>query len=126
MFCDFCDCGIHPKCCEPPLKQVPEGDFICEFCEMEQEEQEEEESPIKKKRTTTNKTSIDESPKRYLFIFLYNHLIYFVLVVFFSSAENHQKLANINNTMRNLNKRSKKKKHQIHQHLRSSQNQLHN
>ena len=35
MFCDFCDSGIHPKCCDPPLDYVPKGDFACRLCQNE-------------------------------------------------------------------------------------------
>ncbi|XP_057973097.1 origin of replication complex subunit 1B-like [Malania oleifera] len=31
--CDDCLGGFHLKCLKPPLKEVPEGDWICEFCE---------------------------------------------------------------------------------------------
>ncbi|KAI4322090.1 hypothetical protein L6164_021811 [Bauhinia variegata] len=31
--CDDCLCGFHLKCLTPPLKEVPEGDWICECCE---------------------------------------------------------------------------------------------
>lgn len=31
--CDDCLGGFHLKCLVPPLKDVPEGDWICGFCE---------------------------------------------------------------------------------------------
>ncbi|KAG4978787.1 hypothetical protein JHK84_038479 [Glycine max] len=31
--CDDCLGGFHLKCLRPPLKDVPEGDWICGFCE---------------------------------------------------------------------------------------------
>ncbi|KAL6997709.1 Origin of replication complex subunit 1B [Sarracenia purpurea var. burkii] len=31
--CDYCLGGFHLKCLKPPLKEVPEGDWICGFCE---------------------------------------------------------------------------------------------
>lgn len=31
--CDDCLGGYHLKCLKPPLKEVPEGDWICGFCE---------------------------------------------------------------------------------------------
>ncbi|GAV59773.1 AAA domain-containing protein/PHD domain-containing protein/BAH domain-containing protein, partial [Cephalotus follicularis] len=31
--CDDCLNGFHLKCLKPPLKAVPEGDWICGFCE---------------------------------------------------------------------------------------------
>ncbi|PIA58745.1 hypothetical protein AQUCO_00500589v1 [Aquilegia coerulea] len=31
--CDDCLGGFHLKCLKPPLKQVPEGDWICGFCQ---------------------------------------------------------------------------------------------
>ncbi|KAJ6670816.1 ORIGIN RECOGNITION COMPLEX SUBUNIT 1 [Salix viminalis] len=31
--CDDCLGGFHLKCLKPPLKTVPEGDWICGFCE---------------------------------------------------------------------------------------------
>ncbi|CAF2903185.1 unnamed protein product [Rotaria sp. Silwood2] len=35
LFCDFCDSGIHPKCCNPPLNSIPKGDFACHVCHNE-------------------------------------------------------------------------------------------
>ncbi|XP_031281563.1 origin of replication complex subunit 1B-like [Pistacia vera] len=31
--CDDCLGGFHLKCLKPPLKQVPDGDWVCTFCE---------------------------------------------------------------------------------------------
>lgn len=31
--CDDCLGGFHLKCLNPPLKEVPEGDWICSFCQ---------------------------------------------------------------------------------------------
>ncbi|KAH7862007.1 hypothetical protein Vadar_033606 [Vaccinium darrowii] len=31
--CDDCLGGFHLKCLKPPLKEVPEGDWICGYCE---------------------------------------------------------------------------------------------
>uniref|UniRef100_A0A5B7BJE8 Origin recognition complex subunit 1 n=1 Tax=Davidia involucrata TaxID=16924 RepID=A0A5B7BJE8_DAVIN len=31
--CDDCLGGFHLKCLKPPLKEVPEGDWICGFCQ---------------------------------------------------------------------------------------------
>lgn len=31
--CDDCLGGFHLKCLKPPLKDVPEGDWICGFCD---------------------------------------------------------------------------------------------
>ncbi|KAI3449954.1 hypothetical protein Pfo_006619 [Paulownia fortunei] len=31
--CDDCLNGFHLKCLKPPLKEVPEGDWICNYCE---------------------------------------------------------------------------------------------
>jgi origin recognition complex subunit 1 len=31
--CDDCLGGFHLKCLKPPLKIVPEGEWICGFCE---------------------------------------------------------------------------------------------
>ncbi|CAF4226030.1 unnamed protein product [Rotaria socialis] len=35
LFCDFCDAGVHPKCCNPPLNSIPKGDFACNVCRDE-------------------------------------------------------------------------------------------
>ena len=32
--CDNCSRGIHLKCNNPPLKKVPEGDWLCPKCEI--------------------------------------------------------------------------------------------
>ncbi|KAG6511376.1 hypothetical protein ZIOFF_029444 [Zingiber officinale] len=31
--CDDCLGGFHLKCLKPPLRKIPEGDWICDFCE---------------------------------------------------------------------------------------------
>lgn len=31
--CDDCLGGFHLKCVRPSLKEVPEGDWVCEFCD---------------------------------------------------------------------------------------------
>ncbi|GER38354.1 origin recognition complex 1 [Striga asiatica] len=31
--CDFCLFGFHLKCVNPPLREVPEGDWVCNYCE---------------------------------------------------------------------------------------------
>lgn len=31
--CDNCLGGFHLKCLKPPLKEVPEGDWVCTFCQ---------------------------------------------------------------------------------------------
>ncbi|KAL5984373.1 Origin recognition complex, subunit 1 [Asimina triloba] len=31
--CDDCLGGFHLRCLKPPLKEVPEGDWVCRFCE---------------------------------------------------------------------------------------------
>ncbi|PKA59940.1 hypothetical protein AXF42_Ash015998 [Apostasia shenzhenica] len=31
--CDYCLGGFHLRCLKPPLREVPEGDWICGFCE---------------------------------------------------------------------------------------------
>lgn len=31
--CDDCLGGFHLKCLEPPMKEIPDGDWICGFCE---------------------------------------------------------------------------------------------
>ncbi|KAG8389011.1 hypothetical protein BUALT_Bualt02G0185000 [Buddleja alternifolia] len=31
--CDDCLNGFHLKCLKPPMKEVPEGDWICNYCE---------------------------------------------------------------------------------------------
>lgn len=31
--CDQCLGGFHLKCLKPPLLEIPEGDWICEYCE---------------------------------------------------------------------------------------------
>ncbi|KAI3951097.1 hypothetical protein MKW98_028501 [Papaver atlanticum] len=35
--CDDCLGGFHLKCLRPPLKEIPDGDWICEFCEARKE-----------------------------------------------------------------------------------------
>ncbi|XVE78885.1 hypothetical protein DITRI_Ditri14bG0014100 [Diplodiscus trichospermus] len=33
--CDDCLGGFHLKCLKPPLKEVPEGDWVCGFCQAQ-------------------------------------------------------------------------------------------
>ncbi|KAL2540899.1 Origin of replication complex subunit 1A [Abeliophyllum distichum] len=53
--CDDCLNGFHLKCLRPPLKEVPEGDWICTFCEARKsgEVVEFPEPPKGKKRVRT-------------------------------------------------------------------------
>ncbi|KDP22084.1 hypothetical protein JCGZ_25915 [Jatropha curcas] len=53
--CDDCLGGFHLKCLKPPLKEVPEGDWICGFCEARKlgKEVELPKSPEGKKRSRT-------------------------------------------------------------------------
>ncbi|KAI3891080.1 hypothetical protein MKW98_007385 [Papaver atlanticum] len=46
--CDHCLGGFHLKCLRPPLKEIPDGDWICEFCEA---------------RKTGKKVELPEPPK---------------------------------------------------------------
>ena len=32
VLCDMCDAGYHLYCCEPKLKAIPEGEWICKVC----------------------------------------------------------------------------------------------
>lgn len=32
VLCDMCDRGFHTFCCEPPLKKLPQGRFLCQDC----------------------------------------------------------------------------------------------
>ena len=38
ILCDKCDRGCHMFCLQPPLKQVPEGEWICPLCVAEDAE----------------------------------------------------------------------------------------
>ncbi|KAK4764208.1 hypothetical protein SAY87_013646 [Trapa incisa] len=53
--CDDCLGGFHLKCLKPPLKEVPEGEWICEFCEAKKMGKEIEfpKPPDGRKRTRT-------------------------------------------------------------------------
>ncbi|GAB2287037.1 Origin of replication complex subunit 1B [Dionaea muscipula] len=53
--CDECLGGFHLKCLKPPLKEVPEGDWICGFCQAKKlgKEIELPVPPIGKKRCRT-------------------------------------------------------------------------
>ncbi|KAG8379675.1 hypothetical protein BUALT_Bualt07G0113700 [Buddleja alternifolia] len=53
--CDDCLNGFHLKCLKPPLKEVPEGDWICIYCEAKKSGKimEFPEPPKGKKRTRT-------------------------------------------------------------------------
>ncbi|XP_047324617.1 origin of replication complex subunit 1B-like [Impatiens glandulifera] len=53
--CDDCLGGFHLKCLKPPLKEVPEGDWICTFCDGKKSGKEVQwpEPPPGKKRSRT-------------------------------------------------------------------------
>ncbi|KAI3861248.1 hypothetical protein MKW92_031811 [Papaver armeniacum] len=53
--CDDCLGGFHLKCLRPPLKEIPDGDWICEFCEARKEGKKSDlpEPPKGKKRRRT-------------------------------------------------------------------------
>lgn len=53
--CDDCLGGFHLKCLRPPLKEVPEGEWVCEFCEAKKmgKELEFPKPPEGKKRVRT-------------------------------------------------------------------------
>lgn len=38
LLCDFCPCVYHLDCLNPPLKQVPEGDWKCPRCLVQEKE----------------------------------------------------------------------------------------
>lgn len=58
--CDECLGGFHLKCVKPPLKEVPEGDWICGFCEAKKlgKEVELPKPPKGKKRVRTLKEKL--------------------------------------------------------------------
>ena len=33
LACDRCDRACHTQCCDPPLEEVPEGEWFCSVCE---------------------------------------------------------------------------------------------
>ncbi|XP_026438291.1 origin of replication complex subunit 1B-like [Papaver somniferum] len=53
--CDDCLGGFHLKCLRPPLKEIPDGDWMCEFCEARKEGKKADlpEPPKGKKRRRT-------------------------------------------------------------------------
>ncbi|KAK9735980.1 hypothetical protein RND81_04G242800 [Saponaria officinalis] len=53
--CDDCLGGFHLKCLKPPLKEVPDGDWVCVFCEAKKSGKvvEVPEPPMGKKRVRT-------------------------------------------------------------------------
>lgn len=55
--CDECLGGFHLKCLRPPLKEVPEGDWICGFCEAKKLGKNVE-LPVPKKRARTAKEKL--------------------------------------------------------------------
>ena len=39
LLCDGCDAGYHTYCSEPPIEDVPEGDWFCPKCPEKKEEE---------------------------------------------------------------------------------------
>lgn len=58
--CDDCLGGFHLKCLKPPLREVPEGDWVCTFCEARKSGKEIElpKPPQGKKRVRTMKEKL--------------------------------------------------------------------
>lgn len=58
--CDDCLSGFHLKCLTPPLKVVPEGDWICNYCEAKEKGEVVEfpEPPAGKKRIRTSREKL--------------------------------------------------------------------
>ena len=50
LFCDICDRAQHMYCCEPVLKRVPKGEFICNICKLSKGEVDSTPSRKRKKR----------------------------------------------------------------------------
>lgn len=38
LLCDRCDRSFHKECCDPPLRSIPNIDWICHVCKWEDEE----------------------------------------------------------------------------------------
>jgi len=34
LLCDTCDAAYHTLCLRPPLLNIPEGDWICPYCQQ--------------------------------------------------------------------------------------------
>ncbi|KAG0207960.1 PHD finger protein 10 [Mortierella sp. GBA30] len=34
LICDDCDRGWHMSCCDPAIKEVPQGEWLCSFCAL--------------------------------------------------------------------------------------------
>ena len=38
LLCDGCDCGHHTYCLNPPMEDIPDGDWFCSECQEEQQQ----------------------------------------------------------------------------------------
>ena len=38
LLCDGCDAGYHTYCSQPPIEEVPEGDWFCPSCPLENQD----------------------------------------------------------------------------------------
>ena len=45
LLCDGCDQGYHTYCLSPPIIGIPEGEWLCEICEIDRKEAEDPPSP---------------------------------------------------------------------------------
>ena len=46
LLCDGCDAGYHTYCSQPPIENVPEGDWFCPDCPEKKEEGEDGSTPL--------------------------------------------------------------------------------
>jgi hypothetical protein len=62
LICDYCDAGWHLKCLEPPLSQVPEGNWLCPRCVDEGITPEQLQAKVYQRET---QQQIDDGPNLY-------------------------------------------------------------
>eukprot|EP01114_Cavostelium_apophysatum_P011889 TRINITY_DN2644_c0_g1_i2.p1 TRINITY_DN2644_c0_g1~~TRINITY_DN2644_c0_g1_i2.p1 ORF type:complete len:1202 (+),score=337.29 TRINITY_DN2644_c0_g1_i2:134-3739(+) len=54
LLCDHCDEGYHMYCLDPPLTEIPKGEWFCEFCQDEIRAEPEEDSVSESELTSSD------------------------------------------------------------------------
>lgn len=87
--CDDCLGGFHLKCLRPPLKAVPDGDWVCPFCEGRKSGKEIElpKPPQGKKRFRTMKEKLLSSDIWAAQIERFGVIYLFIIIYFFCDQQ---------------------------------------
>ena len=64
ILCDTCDRGYHKDCLKPPLKNIPEGEWICKDCKRAGKDEKTPSKSSAKKTSNPASSSAKRGKKR--------------------------------------------------------------